>query len=105
MNIHTDAPTLIDRVALSNSLYELAESFALEATLWTVGSPMRAELERSARLLAELARHVLTGRADHAKAEAFLDGGQTRLAEAQSIRRFRDTLNTPPRRTKGANRD
>lgn len=87
MNIHTDAPTLTDRVALSNALYELAESCALEASMW-LGGRLKAELNRSATLLGRLARNSLVARVDHAKAEAYLDAGQRMLASAQAARRL-----------------
>ena len=96
MIIHDGRVTLTDRVALSNGLYEVAESMILEAELWTESQYMPADLRRQARKLGEIARHVLTGTADFAKAEAFNEAGRLILGRAIAARRFFESLNTPP---------
>lgn len=85
MRIHTGTITLTDRVALSNDLFELSESFTVEAKLWRPSS--RRELERSSRVLAELARGVLSGAANYQRAEAFADAGAVLLAETVGQRK------------------
>lgn len=85
MKIHTDTITLTDRVALSNDLYEIAGSLADEAKLWRPSQ--RREIERSSRLLAELARGVVSGAADFQRAEAFADAGAVLVAETQTHRK------------------
>lgn len=93
------APTLTDRIALSNQLYELAEGFALEATLWT-SSDAKLNCARSGRMLTEVARQLLAGRADYAKAQAFDEAAKLILANVVATRRFFTSLLTPP--TRGA---
>lgn len=97
VRMEDDGPTDVDRIALSNSLYELAESFALEATLWTSTDAVN-ECSRSARLLNEIARGLLNGSANYAKAEAFHDAAQVILAHVIGCRRFFTSLLTPPTR-------
>lgn len=93
------APTATDRIALSNHLYELAESFALEATLWS--SPEASlNCARSGRQLAEVARHVVAGRADMAKAQAFADAATMIYRSVVGARRFFTAVLAPP--TRGA---
>lgn len=85
MNIHTGTITQIDRNALSNDLYELSEALGEEAKRWRPSQ--RRELERSSRMLAEIARGVLSGAADYQRAEAFADAGAVLLAETQKQRK------------------
>lgn len=93
------APNNTDRIALSNQLYELAESFALEATLWT--SPdAQLNCARSGRQLAEVARLLIAGRADFAKAQAFADAATMIYRSVIAARRFFTAVMTPP--TRGA---
>lgn len=91
------APTKVDRIALSNHLYELAESFALEATLWT-STDAQLNCARSGRQLAEVARHVVAGRADMAKAQAFADAATMIYRSVVGSRRFFTSVLTPPSR-------
>lgn len=84
MRIHTGTITVTDRVALSNDLFELSEAFADEAKRWRPTA--RRELERNSRLLAEIARGVLSGAADFQRAEAFADAGATTLVGTQEQR-------------------
>lgn len=84
MRIHTGTISQIDRTALSNDLYELSESFTVEAKTWRRSH--REELERNSRVFAELARGVLSGAADYQRAEAFADAGVVLLAETQKQR-------------------
>lgn len=84
MNIHTGTITLTDRVALGNDLYELAESLTVEAKSWRPSQ--RRELERMSRVLAEIARGVVSGAAEYQRAEAFADAGAVLLAETQKRR-------------------
>lgn len=81
------APTNVDRIALSNQLYELAESFALEATLWR-NADAKLNLARSGRQLAEVARQLIAGRADYAKAHAFADAATSIYRSVVAARRF-----------------
>lgn len=85
MRIHTGTITDIDRIALSNYLYELSESFATEAKSWRPSN--RRELERSSRLLAELGRGVLSGAANYQRAEAYADAGAVLIAEVRKQRK------------------
>jgi hypothetical protein len=94
--IHSDTITIVDRVALSNALFEIAESFVQEATLWPLMPSARDEFNRTARKLAEIARGVLGGYADFAKAEAFHDAGLIQLGRAMAARRFVTAFETPP---------
>lgn len=91
------APTLTDRLALSNQLWELAESFALEATMWK-DSDAKVSCARSARQLAEVARQLIAGRADYAKATAFADAATMIYRSVVSCRRFLTATLTPPSR-------
>lgn len=89
-------PTNTDRIALSNHLYELAEEFTAEADRWTAENA-KAECERIARLLAEIARGVLSGAANYAKAEAFREAATVIAAHVIGARRFFDALRAPGR--------
>lgn len=102
MMIHTGTVTAIDRIALSNLLYELAESFTEEAERWKPRN--KGELQRTGRLLAELARGVLSGAAQFTTAEAYADAGALQLARAVAQRRALTSILTPPNRTSGADR-
>lgn len=93
------APTLTDRIALSNQLYELAESFALEATLWT-STDAQTNCARSGRQLAEVARLLISGRANYAKAQAFAEAATLIYRNVVACRRFFASMLTPP--TRGA---
>lgn len=97
--IDPHAPTNTDRIALSNQLYELAESFALEATLWK-DSDAKLNCARSGRQLAEVARQLLGGRANFAKAQAFADAATSIYRSVVACRRFLTSTLTPP--TRGA---
>lgn len=100
MRIHTGEVTNIDRISLSNLLYEIAESFAEEADRW---KPKRkAELQRTARYLAELARGVLSGAADFATAEAYADAGAAQFSYTVAQRRALTAILTPPNRERSA---
>lgn len=95
------APTLTDRIALSNQLYELAEGFMLEATLWK-SSNARLNCARSGRQLAEVARQLLSGRANYAKAQAFAEAASLILRNVIATRRFFTSVLAEP--TRGAKR-
>lgn len=95
------APTNTDRIALSNQLYELAESFALEATLWKADQA-KLNLARSGRQLAEVARQLLSRRADFAKAQAFADAATSIYRSVVACRRFLTSTLAEP--TRGAQR-
>lgn len=97
--IDPHAPTNTDRIALSNQLYELAESFALEATLGK-DSDAKLNCARSGRQLAEVARQLLGGRANFAKAQAFADAATSIYRSVVACRRFLTSTLTPP--TRGA---
>lgn len=84
----------IDRVSTSNHLHELAESFALEATMWAEPRS-KNELLRTARRLADIARAVVTS-ADLDKARAYADAATMILRNVQGTRRFFQTVLTPP---------
>ncbi|KNY06858.1 hypothetical protein [Microbacterium sp. GCS4] len=91
------APTNTDRIALSNELYELAESFLLEAQQWT-STDAQQQCARSGRTTAEIARQLLSGRADYAKATAYAEAGRLILANVVACRRFFTSMLTPPSR-------
>ncbi|MEV4738528.1 MULTISPECIES: hypothetical protein [unclassified Microbacterium] len=91
------APTNTDRIALSNQLYELAESFLLEAQLWT-STDAQQQCARSGRTIAEIARQLLAGRADFAKATAYADASKLILDNVIACRRFFTSMLTPPSR-------
>ncbi|MEV8265953.1 hypothetical protein AB0P00_17585 [Microbacterium sp. NPDC077057] len=93
------APTNVDRIALSNQLYELAESFLLEAQLWT-DTDAQHGCARSGRQLAEVARQLLSGRADYTKAQAFAEAATLIYRNVSGCRRFFTSILTPP--TRGA---
>lgn len=97
MNIHTGTVTQVDRIALSNLIYELADSFIEEAKHWRPSN--RRELERTARVLAELARGTVSGAADFQRAEAFADAGVVLMAETVAQRRLIEALTTKPNRS------
>lgn len=82
-----------ERVATSNMLLELADTFILESHLWAEQGA-KHELIRSARLLAEIGRAVLTS-ADLDKAEAFIAAGEHIIDTVQGARRFFTCLSTP----------
>lgn len=88
MTIHDGTITLIDRIALSNALLEVADGFTQEAELWNLAPDAQQEFHRNARRLAEIARGVLGGYANHAKAEAFHEAGRLQLGRAIAARRF-----------------
>lgn len=93
------APTHTDRIALSNQLYELAESFALEVTLWS--SPdARLNLARSGRQLTEVARLLIAGRADYAKAQAFAEAATLIYRNVVATRRFFAAVMHEPTRSR-----
>lgn len=96
MRIHDGRVTITDRIALSAALHQVAEGFVLEAELWTESTDAPPEFMRSARLLSELARHVLTGRANYAKAEAYHEAGRIKLGQAIAARRFFTALSSAP---------
>ncbi|WP_298038350.1 hypothetical protein [uncultured Microbacterium sp.] len=85
----------VDRIALSNELYELSERFAMEAVLWT---PQAAhdECVRVARTLAQIARGVISGAADFRKAEAFRDAARMLSEYVVGARRLFDGLSHLP---------
>lgn len=93
------APTNTDRIALANGLYELAESFLLEATLWKDDDAMEL-LARTGRKLAEVARAVPSGAADYPKANAYAEAADLILKNVTACRRFFTSVLTPP--TRGA---
>lgn len=91
------APTNTDRIALSNQLYELAESFLDEAQLWT-STDAQHQCARSGRIIAEIARQILAGRADYAKATAYAEASTLILANVTACRRFFTATLTKPTR-------
>lgn len=85
-----------DSLASANALLELAASFEQEATMWREPGA-KAELGRTARHLAEIARHLIRGQADVEKADAFFEAGRIVLGNVQGARRFFQVILTPPR--------
>lgn len=98
MIIHDGTITNIDRIALSNALLEVAETFLQEAELWPMSPSSQAEFTKNARLLAEIARGVLSGAADFTKAEAFHEAGRLQLGRAMAARRFFTSVKHKPKR-------
>lgn len=85
----------IERIALSNQLFDLSESFELEASLWLDGD-RRETLARGARLLAEIARNTLGHRADLEVADAYVTAGIKIVSEVARARRFLTGIDTLP---------
>ena len=83
-----------DRIAVSSELFDLADRFAVEATMWAEASS-KANLARGARHLAQLARGVLTV-GDIEVARAYADAGRTLMGNIEGARRFLLCLDTPP---------
>ena len=86
---------LVDRVALSRELADLADRFLLEATLWHEPGA-RAECERVGRHLAQLSRGALwadqlTTLDEYARAADLL------IRNVEGTRRFFKIVLTPPR--------
>lgn len=88
------APTNTDRIALANHLYELAESFLLEATLWK-DDEAKVNLARTGRKLAEVARALPSGAADYPKSNAYAEAADFILKNVIACRRFFTTVLTP----------
>lgn len=92
--IAVDEPTALDRIALSNELYALAEHFTLEAEKWK-DPDARAQLRHDANLLATIARAMLTT-ADYDRGLAYADVAATAIRNVEGARRFLTAVNTPP---------
>lgn len=88
--------TRTDRIALSNALYETAESFATFAQRWRQQTGIPDDMRRQARLLAEVARAVLGTGYEYQRAEAFLDAGTRILANERAAWEFFRCVSTPP---------
>lgn len=84
----------IERIATSNVLFELADRFATESTLWADRDAKR-NLERTARHLAQLARQTLTD-GDLDIATAYADAGALLISNIEGARRFLHSLDTKP---------
>lgn len=96
IQIHDGRITHIDRLALSNALYEIAETFAEMSTRWRPETGIPADMQRQARLLAQVARSVLSPVYPYAKGEAFHDAGRHVLANERAAWEFFRTVATPP---------
>lgn len=84
----------IDRIAVSNELFEISERFMLEATLWSEPG-CRVELERVARHLSVIARRTLTA-GDIEVADAYARSADLLMRNIEGTRRFFRTVLTPP---------
>lgn len=96
MNIHDGQITPVDRIGMSNALYALAERFAAMSNRWRPETGIPADMQRQARLLAEVARATLSPIYDYAKAEAFYEAGDQILRNERAAREFLRTVQTPP---------
>src|SRR5690349_6562811 len=76
-----------DTIARSNTLFTLAERFEIEATLWKDPN-CQAQLQRSAHLLAEIARATVRGNTDEITGEAYIAAGTRIITEVEGARRF-----------------
>lgn len=79
----------IDRIAASSDLWELAECYQLEALKWR--EPVRRDLKRDARLLAEHARRILHV-GDLEIADAYATAGRTLLDQVIARRRLLEQI-------------
>lgn len=86
----------VDRVALSRQLGELAERFAVEATLWKLPEAQQ-ECMRTARHLGELSRQALWQQSDLERLAGWADAAQLLAAHIEGTRRFFKIILTPPR--------
>ncbi|TFV82031.1 hypothetical protein E4V99_13945 [Microbacterium sp. dk485] len=84
----------IERIATSNVLFEMADRFATESTLWAERDAVR-NLTRTARHLSQLARQTLTG-GDPDIATAYADAADLLIRNIEGARRFLHCLDTPP---------
>lgn len=76
-----------EALALSNQLFDLADSFLQEARLW-LAPAARDELTRTAQLLAEIARATLRRHADLQVADSFAEAGLELIQHITATRRF-----------------
>ena len=83
-----------DRIAASSALLALAETFAIEATLWGHADAQHAA-RHAAGLLADIGRQALTS-TPHVVAGAYLDAGTNLLHHLQAARRFITTARLTP---------
>ena len=86
--IHDGTITQLDRIALSHALYETAEQFAELAQRWKPETGIPKDMQRQARLLAQIARAVLGTAYEYARAEAFYDAGRRILANERAAWEF-----------------
>lgn len=98
--VHDGKITRVDRLALSNALYALAERFTEHAHRWARHPDVQADLLRQGRLLAQVGRVVVSSSYDYAKAEAFYSAGDKILGNEEAAWQFFRTLNTPPHRSR-----
>lgn len=84
----------MDRLALSNELLSLGETFAIEATMWR-DPECKAHLMRMARQFTEIGRQVI-GTSDIDVADAYAHEGRRVLGNVQGTRRLFKHLTTPP---------
>lgn len=87
---------LSERVGDANALMALADKIDDEALNWR--DPMKAELQRSARMLFTIGRAVLTGNTDQQHAHAYTEAGATILGRSIGARRLQEVIDTPPRK-------
>lgn len=98
LQLHDGRITHTDRIAMSNALYALAERFGEQAQRWKPQSGVPDDMRRQARLLAEVARAVLSPIYPYAKAEAFYEAGDRILANERAAWEFFRSVLTPPTR-------
>ena len=84
-----------ERVALSNELSNLAERFAIEATLWALPEA-KAECDRVARYLAQLARAALSN-GNVEVINAYAEASRVLIDHIVGVRRFFHVIGTHPK--------
>lgn len=83
-----------DRIALSHELSNLAERFAIEASMWAMAEA-KSECERVARYLAQLSRSAITT-GDIQTIDAYAEAARILVANVEGVRRFFQCINTQP---------
>lgn len=84
----------IERIAAANTLFDLADRFAIEATMWA-DTDAKRNLGSSARHLFELARQTVRGGSLDI-ATAYADAGNLLIGNVQGARRFLLSLDHKP---------
>lgn len=92
----TTADIDTERIALSNELSNLAERFAIEATLWALPEA-KAECARVARYLAQLARAALSSNGNVEVINAYAEASRVLIDHVVGVRRFFHAVGMHPK--------